>query len=182
MLFASVFSTANGFQSAAIGCIFCSLLLLIAFIDMDTMEIYDAMVIGGMLCGIVLSIIFPSWQGEKLSLQAASDSVIGVCFGSGLALWIAMLGEMVFKREAIGGGDLKLMGMVGSFIGCKGSAFAIFGGCFIATAVAVPVILIFKLCARRKIKIPREVPFAPFIAVGGIAYVLFGHRFLAMLF
>jgi leader peptidase (prepilin peptidase)/N-methyltransferase len=129
----------------------------------------------------VLSVFFPSWHGRRFSLSSAGDSVLGICFGSGLIFWIATFGEMAFKREAVGDGDVKLMGMVGAFIGYKGSVFAIFGGCFIATVVAVPIMIVLKIFDGKNFKIPREVPFAPFIAVGGIAYVLFGRNFLEML-
>jgi leader peptidase (prepilin peptidase)/N-methyltransferase len=180
-LFLSIFRAAEGLGSACVGCAFCSLLLLVAFIDIDTMEIHDSIALGGMVGGVLLSIIPPDLHWERLRFSPIIDSLIGACFGSGLMYWIATLGEMAFKREAVGGGDVKLMGMIGSFIGSEGSVFAIFGGSFITTIISLPAALVLKIILREKFKIPREVPFAPFIAIGAIAYVLFGKEIIAML-
>jgi leader peptidase (prepilin peptidase)/N-methyltransferase len=180
-VFSAVSSAANGIQNAVIGCIFCSVLLVISFIDIDTMEICDAIVFAGMLCGIAFSAFFPGWQGREFPATSTVDSLLGMCFGSGLMFWIATFGELAFGREAVGCGDVKLMGMVGAFIGCKGSVFAVFGGCFMATVIALPIALLLKAFRWKNFKIPREVPFAPFVAVGSIAYMLFGQALLGAL-
>jgi leader peptidase (prepilin peptidase)/N-methyltransferase len=181
IMYTGVFSSVDGLGNALIGCVFCSVLLVVAFIDIDTMEICDSIVFGATLCGLAISVFFPEWHTEQLSVSAAIDSLTGMCFGSGLMLWIAVLGEVAFKREAVGFGDIKLMGMVGAFVGCKGSVFAIFGGCLIAMVVAIPVISCLRVFSRKNLKIPREVPFAPFIAVGSVAYVLFGQKLFDLL-
>jgi leader peptidase (prepilin peptidase)/N-methyltransferase len=177
-----MFAVAQSTVDFAIGCTFFSLFLVAAFIDIDRMEIYDAMVIGGVLAGIILPLLSPSWHGEQSAPMALFDSLCGMCFGSGLMFWIAAFGEMAFKREAIGGGDVKLMGMVGAFIGWKGCLFAVFGGCLLSSMAVLPLLFAWKILHWKDFKLPSEIPFVPFLAVGGIAYVLLGQNLLNLLF
>ncbi|MDR1891261.1 MAG: prepilin peptidase [Puniceicoccales bacterium] len=180
-LFVIVFIASDSLSNLIIGCGFCSLLLAIAFIDIDTMEIYDAMSIGGMFVGFIVSMFFPGWHSEQSGIFSLIKSLSGACFGSGLIFWIAVIGEMVFKKEAIGGGDIKLLGTIGAFIGWKGCLFAIFGGCLISTSIAAPLLLVWKLTKAKNFTIPREIPFAPILVIGSISYVLYGSNLLSIL-
>jgi leader peptidase (prepilin peptidase)/N-methyltransferase len=182
VLFVATYVTSASLAHFAIGCAFCSLLLVIAFIDIDTMEIYDAMSIGGLLTGIVVSLVFPRWHGELTVGASLLRCAIGICAGSGLMLLIAAIGKFVLRREAVGFGDVKLMGMVGSFTGWDGCLVAIFGGCVISAAIAAPLLLAIKIIKRGNFKIPREIPFAPFLVVGSVAYVLCGKWIFWLLF
>jgi leader peptidase (prepilin peptidase)/N-methyltransferase len=145
------------------------------------MEIYDAMSIGGMFVGFIVSMFFPGWHSEQSGIFSLIKSLSGACFGSGLIFWIAVIGEMVFKKEAIGGGDIKLLGTIGAFIGWKGCLFAIFGGCLISTSIAAPLLLVWKLTKAKNFTIPREIPFAPILVIGSISYVLYGSNLLSIL-
>jgi leader peptidase (prepilin peptidase)/N-methyltransferase len=156
-----------------IGSIFCSLLLVIAFIDMATMEVYEAMVIGGICVGIIVSLIVPQWHGEQFRINSMLQSIFGICFGSGLIFWIAKIGEMIFKKESMGIGDIQVIGMIGAFIGWKGCLYAIFGGCLISVVFLLPLLVGLKIKKGANFVLPREVPFVPFLAVGSIAYVLY---------
>ncbi|MDR1232899.1 MAG: prepilin peptidase, partial [Puniceicoccales bacterium] len=155
ILFVMVFAISDSPSNFIIGSGFCSLLLAIAFIDMDTMEIYDVMSVGGMFVGFVISLFFPGWHGEQSSISSLVKSVSGACLGSGLIFWMAVMGEMVFKKEAIGGGDVKLLGTIGAFIGWKGCLFSIFGGCLISTLTFLPLLLLWKLVKTKTFTIPR---------------------------
>ncbi|MDR0693607.1 MAG: prepilin peptidase [Puniceicoccales bacterium] len=181
-LFVVVFARSNSLPNFIIGSGFCSLLLAIAFIDMDTMEIYDAMSVGGMFVGFVISLLFPQWHDEQSGISSLVKSLSGACLGSGLIFWVAVMGEMVFKKEAIGGGDVKLLGTIGAFIGWKGCLFSLFGGCLISTLIFLPSLLIWKLIKTKTFTIPRIIPFAPVLVIGSITHVLCGRNLLEMLF
>jgi leader peptidase (prepilin peptidase)/N-methyltransferase len=137
------------------------------------MEIYDALSIGGMFVGFVCSMISPELMCEFSRYEAIRRSFIGACFGSGLMLWIAVLSEIIFKREAVGFGDVKLMGLIGAFAGVDGSMFSIFGGCLIGSVILVPLLLIKNFSKNKRILKSREIPFAPFLVVGSISYMIF---------
>jgi leader peptidase (prepilin peptidase)/N-methyltransferase len=146
------------------------------------MEIYDAMAVGGMFVGFIISLFFPGWHNEQSGISSLIKSLSGACLGSGLIFWIAVMGEMVFKKEAIGGGDVKLLGTIGAFIGWKGCLFSIFGGCLISTLVFLPLLLLWRLVKTKTFTIPQIIPFAPILVVGSITYVLCGQNLWEMLF
>ncbi|MDV7398970.1 prepilin peptidase, partial [Arthrospira platensis SPKY1] len=54
--------------------------------------------------------------------------MIGGLIGSALLLWIALGAEAILRKEAMGFGDVKLLGAIGAFCGWQGAVFAIFGG------------------------------------------------------
>ncbi len=128
------------------GMIFFALLLLGAMIDLDHMVLPDISTIGGMFIGVVLSCIWPIMQnvapsGEPWIIQAVHAgtlSAIGAIVGSGVVFWIRELGEIVFKKEAMGYGDILLMGCIGAFCGWQGALFAIFGGAVLGLIVVLP--------------------------------------------
>jgi leader peptidase (prepilin peptidase)/N-methyltransferase len=98
----------------------------------------------------LLSFIFPSLHGlEGLPLisniQSGVTAIIGVLVGAGLVYWIAVLGEIVFRKPAMGEGDVKFVGFIGAFCGWQGAVFAMFGGALVGSVVLLPVLLIGRL-------------------------------------
>lgn len=152
--------------------IFVSILIISSGIDFKIMEIPDTLTIGGTLLGLKLAVILhiydPHWQDFNL-LQSAS----GLLIGSGLLLWIAIITEVIFKKETIGFGDIKLIGCIGAFIGTKGAIFSIFGGAFIGSVIFLPIYFISQLKKGNKIKFGNQLPFGPFLSLGAITYVLY---------
>jgi len=165
-----------------------TMLVCATFIDLDHMEIPDRFSIGMALCGLVLSAIVPSLHGVSepihamASLKGLFESAIGIMIGSGMILWIALGAETVLRKEAMGFGDVKLMGGIGAFLGWQGATFALFGGAVIGTIVVLLWALIRVAVIRplRKEKsdssdgglIGREVPFGPMLASGALIYTL----------
>jgi leader peptidase (prepilin peptidase)/N-methyltransferase len=114
--------------------LFASLLILGSFTDIDHMIIPDRCTIGGAVLGVLLSVLIPSLHGRShelfmvASLQSGTDSVLGLCVGSAVVLWIGLIAEKVLHKEAMGFGDVKLLGCIGAFLGWQGALFSIFGG------------------------------------------------------
>lgn len=67
-------------------------------------------------------------------------SAVGIAVGSGVLYWVRTLGECVFKKEAMGEGDVILIGCIGSFCGWQGAIFAIFGGSIIGALTMIPIV------------------------------------------
>jgi len=85
-------------------------------------------------------------------------------------LWgVAKVGAWVFKEEAMGGGDIKMMAMVGSFVGWRGVLLTVFAGAALGSLIFVPL----------SIKKKRLVPFGVFLAVGAAVTFVFGDAILA---
>ncbi len=135
---------------AMIGFLFIAFLICSTFIDLDHMIIPDRFSIGGMLIGVLLSILFPSLQGVEgqpiiANIESGVHSIIGALIGAGLVYWIAVLGEIVFRKPAMGEGDVKFVGFIGAFCGWQGAVFAMFGGAFIGTLILLPVLLLGRI-------------------------------------
>lgn len=105
-----------------------------SFIDLDTMEIPDLFSIGGFVLGVLLAGLVPALHGFEGdfwvfdAFRAVTNSLQGALIGSGLILWVALIAETLLRKEAMGFGDVKLMGAIGAFCGWEGAVFALFGG------------------------------------------------------
>lgn len=173
--------------------IFISLLVCASFIDWDTMEIPDRFSIGTAFVGILCSVFIPSLHGQDTGIFSLSstrslfDSILGLLIGSGFILWLALSAEVVLRKEAMGFGDVKLLGGIGAFVGWQGAIFALFGGAVIGTIALLVYLAIKPLLKNKKEPTPSEdddnpeankivgmrTPFGPMLAAGSLAYLLF---------
>jgi leader peptidase (prepilin peptidase)/N-methyltransferase len=163
--------------------IFVSLLTVMAFIDLDTMEIPDGLSLGGMIMGLLLACISQkpllSVAPEMLKTwTSVSAAFRGALMGSSLLLWIAIFGEKLCGRDAVGFGDIKLMGCIGAFIGTQGAVFAIFGGSFLGMFFLIPYILYDHFHHGKSWTKVTPVPFGPFLSLGAVVYILGAHRLI----
>lgn len=101
-------------------------LVVATFIDFKYQTIPDGISYGGLALGIILSYFFPSLHNTPdkfLSLRACG---LGILAG-GISIYIlGVLGKIIFKKEAMGGGDVKLLAMIGSFLGWERNTFCFF--------------------------------------------------------
>jgi leader peptidase (prepilin peptidase)/N-methyltransferase len=141
---------------ALAGAVFGTILLGIAVTDARHMLIPDEFTWGG----LVLGLAFALGGGGPALVQA----LLGAAAGFALLYAIAVIGEWVFKEEAMGGGDIKMMAMVGAFVGWQGVLLTVFLGALLGTLIFVPLTL------RKK----RLVPFGVFLAVGAAAAFVAG--------
>ena len=149
-------------------------LILGSFIDLDHFYLPDRVTIGGMLLGVPISFGVPEFQGETQRLTALYWSLGGLAAGF-LGLWaLSWLATKAVKKEAMGFGDVKLMGAVGAFFGPWAVLFTIVASSFIGAAVGVVMI------AKGKAKLGgfTAVPYGPFIALGAVAWAFWGPRIL----
>jgi leader peptidase (prepilin peptidase)/N-methyltransferase len=138
---------------AARAILFLTLLLAIAVTDARFYIIPDELSLGGAALGLVLSLL----PGGLALL----DSLIGAVVG-GAVLWVvAIVGTWAFKKDAMGGGDIKMLAMVGAFLGWRGALLTIFLGALAGTLIFVPLAW----------KSDKLVPFGVFLALGaGLAF------------
>ena len=138
------------------GALFGTLLLGIAMTDAMKYIIPNEFTWGGLIIGLLLA----AAGGLDVFIQAA----IGAAVGFGLLWLVGVVGTWAFKEEAMGGGDVKMMAMVGSFLGWQGVLLTIFLGALAGTAIFLPL----TLMGRKK-----QVPFGVFLAFGAaITYVV----------
>lgn len=172
-----------------------SLLIAATFIDLDHMIIPDSISIWGTVAVIVLSFCIPAIHNSHPddifivgSIKSGIAAIIGVFTGSGLVLWIALVAEAVLKKDAMGFGDVKLMGLIGAFLGWQGAIFSVFGGAIVGTIWFI-IALLWRLVSKSKHSkiLPAEtpdgetteagfgthVPFGPMLAIAATIYLLF---------
>jgi len=121
------------------------LLVVAALIDLDHTYIPDRCSIGGVLIGVTLAMAVPALHGHVdpqmpffvLSFRSGVAAVVGVLVGSAVILWIGILAEVVLRREAMGFGDVKLLGCLGAFLGWEGALFSIFGGAVVGSVLVL---------------------------------------------
>jgi leader peptidase (prepilin peptidase)/N-methyltransferase len=139
---------------------FLTLLLAIAVTDARYYIIPDELSIGGAVLGFLLAAL--------PGAPSVPDAVIGAVAGGG-ALWlVAIFGTWAFRKEAMGGGDIKMMTMIGAFLGWKGALLTVFLGALAGTLVFVPSAW----------KSDKLVPFGLFLALGAALAFYLGEPLL----
>ncbi len=143
-------------------------LILGTFVDFDHMIIPDRVTLGGIVLGLFASTLVPELHDETIWWRGFLQSLIGLSVGFG-SLWsVAVLGEFAFKKEAMGFGDVKLMGAIGAFFGWPAVLFTIIVASFAGTLVGVLLILTGKKAMQSRI------PFGPYLSLGTLAWLYWG--------
>lgn len=184
---------------ALCGMLFVSCLLCALFIDLDHMIIPDTFTIGLGVIGVVLSVFVPSLHGQDdgvffvSALHSGVISMQGLLVGSGLVLWIALIAEVLLRKEAMGFGDVKFVGAIGAFTGWQGAVFAIFGGAVVGT-VWIGIAWVWqKLSGKKSPVTPRaedaegqpadlgfgvQVPYGPMLAIAALIHFFCAHGWM----
>jgi leader peptidase (prepilin peptidase)/N-methyltransferase len=138
-------------------------LVVITFIDLDHQIIPDVISLPGIPIGFLCSFLVPwvSWQ----------DSLIGVLLGGGSLLSIALGYELLTKKEGMGLGDVKLLAMLGAFLGWTAIFPIIFIGSMLGTLVGIPLMLIKKADGKLAL------PFGPFLSAAALIHLFFVQHF-----
>ena len=143
---------------------FIATLLVITFIDIDHQIIPDVITLPGIPICFLASFVLPR--------ITYIESLLGILIGGGSLFMVAWLYHLLTKKEGMGGGDIKLLGMMGAIIGWKGVLFTI----FVASAVGTISGMLIMLKTRKSMKL--AVPFGPFLAIGSMAYIFFGPQLI----
>jgi leader peptidase (prepilin peptidase)/N-methyltransferase len=160
--------TPSGIISGIIYFIFISSLLVITFIDIDHQIIPDVITLPGIPIGLAVSFV--------LHDMTFKTSLLGMLAGGG-SLWIiAWAYSFITGKEGMGGGDIKLLAMIGAFIGWKGVIFTIFAASVAGTFVGLTVMLV----KGKNLKF--AIPFGPFLSIGAMSYLFFGEKILSWYF
>jgi leader peptidase (prepilin peptidase)/N-methyltransferase len=146
-------------QAAVFFLLFC-LLVVVSFTDLDRMVIPDKVTLPGIVLGLALNAL--------LVPGAIVTFLLGAVVGAVALYAVAILGELLFKKESMGGGDIKLAAMVGAFLGWKEVLLSLFLAVLAGAVVGIALIVL-GLRERRE-----HIPFGPFIATGTILIIFWG--------
>jgi leader peptidase (prepilin peptidase) / N-methyltransferase len=147
--------------------LFVALLITISFIDLEFTIIPDVLSLGGLLAGVAFSLFRPT--------LGIVDSLLGVILGGGVLWVIAFFYELFRKREGMGGGDIKLLAMIGAFCGVQGVIFTLVSGSLVGALVGIP------LTFKKQEGMAYALPFGPFLSFGAFVYIIAGDPLLRAL-
>jgi leader peptidase (prepilin peptidase)/N-methyltransferase len=148
-------------------------LIVATFVDFEIRAIPDEATVGGLIAGLIFAAVFPSTFGEISRMRALFDALLGMAVG-GIAIYITgLFGKVVFKKEAMGEGDVFLMAMIGSFLGWKLTLFTFF---------AAPILGLAQGIAAKLKKTGDYIPYGPYLSMGAIVAIFWGQRIIELMF
>lgn len=147
-----------------ISLLFVSMLLIIIISDYQTFIIPDQVLISSSICLIIVLLMQKGFTGMLWS-------VLNGVISFGIMFLIKLLGDLIFKKESMGGGDIKLLFVFGLVLGWQASILSIFVGSF----VGLPISLI-----KLRKDSSHIIPFGPFLAIGAIVLLFTGLDFSSM--
>jgi leader peptidase (prepilin peptidase)/N-methyltransferase len=143
-------------------------LVLGTFVDFEHMIIPDRVTIGGTICGLIASLLVPSLHGETTMLGGLLWGGVGAAAGFGMLWGVATLGEFVFKKEAMGFGDVKLMAAIGAFFGWQAVLFTVMMSSLAGSIVGISCIVM------KKKEMQSRLPYGPYLALAAILWMYWG--------
>lgn len=137
-----------------------ALLLTVTFTDLEKGIIPNSAILTGVILGLYMSLIF--WPVNFI------NSLIAFLAGGGIMIFWAATGKLLFKKESLGAGDIKLVAMTGIFLGLQKTLLALFLSFLSATIVGISMILL------KKAQMNSRLPFAPFLTIGALISLVYG--------
>ncbi|MBM4053456.1 MAG: prepilin peptidase [Planctomycetes bacterium] len=163
--------------------VLCCALIISAFVDLELRIIPNEITFVGIPLFIVFSIVCPELhhaQGTLRSfvlidahrLNAFIASLAGTFAGGGLIFLCGVMGKLLFKKDAMGFGDVKLMGMIGAIVGWKLAIAIFFVAPFFGLLMAIPVLVLKK---------SHLIPYGPFLSVAALLCISLQDYFIGQI-
>jgi leader peptidase (prepilin peptidase)/N-methyltransferase len=156
-----------------VGFIFVAAMIVISFIDLDVRIVPDVISLPGIVLGLALSIIgYYLNSGSTTLIPGPVSSLIGIIAGGGFLLATAWIYEKITGVEGMGGGDIKLLAMIGAFLGWPSIPMTLFFASVVGSVVGLTCMVLTG--AGRRLALP----FAPFLCSGAVLFVFFGEELI----
>lgn len=163
----------------ALHAVYLALLVSLSFIDFDTRLLPDVLTKPGIVLGVIAG-LWPGLAGPlgdevtmSPTLRNLLGSLVGLVAGGGVTWAIRAVGSAVFRKEAMGFGDVKLMMMIGAFLGWQAALLTMFLGCLLG-ALGGGIGVLFGR--------GNEIPFGPYLALGSLLAMFWGSSIATALF
>ncbi len=157
--------------------IWISLMIAGSFIDFDHQLLPDFTTVGGMVLGLAFSLVQAAWlacaaggRGRDAAWIPFAWSLAGLVFGFGLLWLVRWLGSKAFGREAMGMGDVFLMGAVGALFGPVAVIVTLILSSVFGSVVGVGMVLL----SRARLGKFVAIPYGPYICLGCLAWMFRG--------
>ncbi len=151
--------------------------IVATFVDFEHRIIPDEISVGGMVAGLLFSAFIPELHGVSSStgplilahLKSLGWSLAGVLAGGGSIYAMGILGDFLFKKESMGGGDVKLMAMVGAFLGWQFAILTFFLAPFFGA--------VYGIAEKIRTK-DTAIAYGPFLVVGALISLFYGDQII----
>lgn len=161
----------------------CCALIISTFVDLELLIIPNEVTLVGIPLALVFSALCPGLHNEPgtlrnfslsgiVRLDALIASLWGVLAGGGLVFFCSVVGKWVFRKDAMGFGDVKLMGMVGGIVGWKLAVAIFFVAPFFGLFMGIPVLFMKK---------KHLIPYGPFLSLATLVCILLQDYFLGLI-
>jgi leader peptidase (prepilin peptidase)/N-methyltransferase len=149
--------------------VFVGALIVISFIDLDVRIVPDVISLPGIVVGLALSVaVYFLFIGESAVVPSPVSSLLGILAGGGFLLATAWIYEKITGVEGMGGGDIKLLAMIGAFLGWPSIPITLFFASLVGSVVGIACMV--ATGAGRRLALP----FAPFLCSGALLFIFFG--------
>lgn len=149
------------FSTIILGC----LLIIVFFVDLKHRIIPDVITLPGIVIGLGFAFFSPQ--------TGILDSFLGLLIGGGVFYLLAILGELLFKKESMGGGDIKLAAMLGAFLGWQKLFLIFFLSAFLGSVVGILAIQL-----SSEVKEHRTIPYGPFLTLASFVALFWGEQII----
>jgi leader peptidase (prepilin peptidase)/N-methyltransferase len=147
-------------------------LIVATFVDFNFRIIPDEINIGGIILGLVVSLAYPHLHNTSNHLLGLYRSFLGIVIGGGIIWLTGIMGDFIFKKETMGGGDVKLLAMIGAFLGWQTAVLTF----FIAPVLGAIVGIIILIKTKNNL-----IAYGPYLSLGSIIALLCGNNILSWL-
>lgn len=142
----------------------CSVFIVIAFIDLEHYLIPDRLTYPFILLGLLVSLL----RGGI----TPANSIAGMLVGGGFIYLLVVVSPYLFGKEGMGLGDVKLVALIGTYLGWKMTIIGLFISSVLGSIVGICLILLKKKGRRDYI------PFGPYLVMGAVVMLLMGEKIL----
>lgn len=176
---------------------FCAGLVIVTFVDLREWIIPNEVTFSGIIAGLLLALLGTAYpEASNLRVTSVVDAFAGIVLGGGILYLLDKLTLLILKKPGMGFGDVKLLAMIGAFIGWKGVIGTLMLACIVGSVVGLSLIIVDKL---RRAATPAPgaaaeagenkgeeealpghyIPFGPYLALAGLIYLCFGPELIA---
>jgi leader peptidase (prepilin peptidase)/N-methyltransferase len=152
-------------------------LILVTFVDLADWTIPNEVTLPGIPLGLVCSVVGMFYPASGLLVKDVFDALIGAGVGGGILYLLDKLTVLLVKKRGMGFGDVKLLAMLGAFLGWKSVPVIIVISSLVGSIVGLTMLFI-----RKRKGIEQEahyLPFGPYLALAGLIYLFLGAHILA---
>ena len=160
-------------------------LIIATFVDIQYRIIPDEVSVGGLILGfILLSVKGVDFNPLRFNFHFSLESLSGIALGAGVIYFTGKLFDLVYfkllkkpaiggETESMGGGDVKLLGMIGAFLGWKLVLLTFFIAPFLGVVIGLVNLLVKK---------DHTIPYGPFLSLAALLSLFFGSQIIKLIF